>query len=258
MFCNSTTLLNGTIIVNGTSINTTTTILNCYEGHVAENRASFIPTTTQAPTTTTTTERSLSFSAKAHLFFLRVIGKGDIADQKPKLTPIAEDIPQLSDNETWIPEALTIPPETTTTEVPTTTEAPFDWWQSVTIRYPNGTFGSENQPVIKQLVDARALANSMLTAMGSTTTEDPRWFKVYRTTTELSNETTTESVSTTTVYDGPYEWMRKKFTEGGDGTEMELVPKDLVEITETHNYTIPSDWVKVPKNITLETTTLQP
>lgn len=324
IFCNSTTLLNGTIIINGTSINTTTTILNCYEGQVPDKRASFIPTTTQAPTTTT--ERSLSFSAKAHMFFLRIIGQGDIVDQKPKLTPIAEDIPQLSDNETWIPEALTIPPETTTTSPLTTTEAPFDWWQKVTIQHPNGSFGMVDQPVMKKLVEARELSNSLLIALGSTTTKDPRWYKVYRTTTEMpkiststteapfewmmavpkeyengtmgttlipvpnalieaqanvssmfnktenestttnplwikvykttesSNETTTES----TVYDVPYEWMRKKFTEGGDGSEMELVPKDLVEITEKHNYTIPSDWIKVPKNKTLEITTLKP
>lgn len=327
MFCNSTTLLNVTIIINGTSINTTTTILNCYHGQVPEKRASFIPTTTQAPVTTT--EKSLSYGARAHLFFLRIIGKGDIADQKSKLTPIAEDIPQLSDNETWIPEALTIPPETTTLVPTTTTEGPYDWIMVVNKQHPNGTIEKVHQPVPEYLLNATLQMNDVLTAMGSTTSISPNWFKlyktteppttiststteapfdwmmevptqfengtygtklepvpkaliesqdkidnvlkkmgkesiipnpvwikVYRNTTESSNDTTTESVSTTTVYNGPYEWMRLKFTEGGDGTEMEPVPKDLVDITESHNYSIPSDWIKVPKNKTLETTTL--
>lgn len=96
IFCNSTTLL------NGTSLNESTTILNCYEGQLPENQASFIPTTTQTPITTT--EKSLSFAAKVHVFFLKLIGKGDVLEKSTTPLPIRED--------GWIPEALTIPPET--------------------------------------------------------------------------------------------------------------------------------------------------
>ncbi|KAL7042488.1 hypothetical protein ACKWTF_001157 [Chironomus riparius] len=329
IFCNATTLLNGTMIVNGTSINTTTSILNCFEGQVPEKQASFIPTTTQAPVTTT--ERSLSFGARAHMFFLSIIGKDDIVNQKQK----AEDIPQLSDNETWIPEALTLPPETTTesTTTTTTTEAPFEWMMIVkNFQYPNGTFGTTHSPVPKFLFDARVLMNDVLTSMGSTTTIDPNWFKLYKTTTELpiettesttteapfewmmavpkeyengtygttltpvpkelievqdnirrllnrmssesttsnplwikvykttesSNVTAIESVSSSTADDESYEWMRRKLQQGSDGIELEPVPEDELKITQMHNYTIPLDWVKVPKNKTMETSTLNP
>jgi hypothetical protein len=118
IFCNSTTLLNGT-----TNLNNSMLALTCYEGLLQAKLTAFIPTTTTTEAPITTTQKSLSFAAKTHLFFLRLIGKGD-AVKKPETTttPIPEEIPQQSIDESppaWVPEALTIPPDTTT-EPPTT------------------------------------------------------------------------------------------------------------------------------------------
>lgn len=51
--------------------------------------------------------------AKVHIFLLRIIGQSEILE-KPATTTVASD---------WIPEALTIPPETITTEEATTEES---------------------------------------------------------------------------------------------------------------------------------------
>jgi hypothetical protein len=115
VFCNSTTVL------NGTNVNETTTILDCYQGAISEALASFIPTTTTEAPITTTTEKSLSMGAKIHVFFMKLIGKSDVVEKARATTtpsPI-EESPRfiLKENETmWVPEALTIPPETNSTE----------------------------------------------------------------------------------------------------------------------------------------------
>jgi len=163
IFCNSTTLL------NGTNVNETTTILNCYEGQLPESQAAFIPTTTTTQRPTTTTEKSLSFGAKIHMFFLRVIGKSDSADKTITTTPVPE-VTTIKDS--WVPEALTIPPETTispeiSTIAPNTTEGPFKWMEKVPIKYENGTHGITIQPVSKLMVD-----------MHEGSTYPPHWFKV--------------------------------------------------------------------------------
>jgi len=134
--CDSTTIL------NGTNVNETSTILNCYYGLLPETMASFIPTqTTEAPVTTTT-EKSLSFGAHVHVFLLKLIGKSEALEkQTTTASPIEED-PRLlaaaERNETvWIPEAITIPPETNAT---TTTEAPFNFGVPLPRQLANGTF----------------------------------------------------------------------------------------------------------------------
>ena len=129
LYCSNGTLLsqspivcNSTTLQNGTMLNETTTIINCYQGSVAAALASSIPITiTEAPIVPTT-ERELSLTAKMHIFFMRLVGKSDLVEKAQTATttvsPI-EDIPRfvLKENETmWIPEALTIPPETTTLE----------------------------------------------------------------------------------------------------------------------------------------------
>lgn len=131
LYCTNATLLsranivcNSTTVLNGTLLNETTTILNCYQGELPERLTAFIPTTTTEAPITTTTEKQLSMGAKIHVFFLKLIGKGHVMEKVTTTASPLDDVPLLviRDNETaWVPEALTIPPEPTTT---TTTEAP--------------------------------------------------------------------------------------------------------------------------------------
>jgi hypothetical protein len=159
IFCNSTALL------NGTNLNETTTVLNCYEGALPQAQAAFIPTTTTEAPITTTTERSLSFSAKMHIFFLKLAGKSEVLKTTTTTTTSLPDIPQasLDNNSTWVPEALTIPPETTTetsftTTETTTTEVPFEWKMQVPHKFENGTYGITLAPVPKSLLDMHQMA----------------------------------------------------------------------------------------------------
>ena len=188
IFFNSTTLLNGTIL------NETTTILNCYEGQLPEAQAAFIPTTTTTQAPITTTEKSLSFRAKVHMFFLRIIGKGDVADKESTTTTTVPEV--IPANNSWIPEALTIPPETTTIEpqINATTEAPFEWMESIPVKFENGTFGTTLKPVQKPLVEMHEKANELFTSMGDREgiTVPTNWVKVYVT---KSMETTTAASS---------------------------------------------------------------
>lgn len=100
IFCNSTTLLNG-IKSNDESI----VVLNCYEGKLPVVQASFIPTIKKS-----TDEDSLSYSAKVHIFFLELIGNFK------NLAKIEDEAQEVRVKEgQWVPEALTMAPETTTT-----------------------------------------------------------------------------------------------------------------------------------------------
>lgn len=111
VFCNSTTNYtytydspkdgNGNLTSNATDLTDHYTLLYCYEGQVAKKKAAFIPTT-QKPVTTT--EKVLSFGARTHLFLLEIIGKRDVLKKSETTTTEAS---------LWVPEALTIPPETT-------------------------------------------------------------------------------------------------------------------------------------------------
>jgi hypothetical protein len=87
-FCNSTTLMNDATVA-----------LHCYEGSLQDKFSSFIPTITSKPRNLA--EKSLSFAARTHLFFLNLMGKNYIFEKIERTT---------SDNDHWIPEALTIPP----------------------------------------------------------------------------------------------------------------------------------------------------
>ena len=141
------TMCNSTTMLNGTNANETTPILNCYPGSLPENLAAFIPT--EAPITTTT-EKQLSIGAKMHVFFLKLIGKGDVLEKKATTISPLDENPRLASEAKWIPEALTIPPETTeyvstasTTPALTTTEAPLMYDIKVTRDFGNGTWGTE-------------------------------------------------------------------------------------------------------------------
>jgi hypothetical protein len=85
IFCNSTT---------GSDI------LNCYEGKLRENKASFVPTLDEG------VDDSLSIPAEIHLFLLKLIGKGDLV-KRPDV---------------WRPEAITMTPEDLQNVPSTTTE----------------------------------------------------------------------------------------------------------------------------------------
>lgn len=182
------TLCNSTTVLNGTNVNITTTILNCYPGMLNEKLAAFIPTTTTVAPITTTTERSLSLGAQIHVFFLHLAGKSDVLVKPPTTTvePPTED-PRLAlkDDETpWIPEALTIPPETTTTEVPskTTSEAPYYWG----MKLGNGEHMKISEDLLKYMIDP---SGELLYGMGE------YYEKVYVSTTEANEMTTSEATT---------------------------------------------------------------
>jgi hypothetical protein len=130
-------------------------------------------------------------------------------------------------------------------------------------RNEDGTFGTTLIPVPKSLLDEYEAKNHE----GESSTVPSDWVKVYITATEPSHkpmtestvEVTTERRTITSVhFTGPYLWMRPKYSDGGDGSELEPVPKDLVKITEQFNYNIPSDWIKVTTEGDPEATTRRP
>lgn len=178
---------NSTIILNGTNVNETTTILNCYYGALPEKMAAFIPTTTTEAPITTTTEKSLSMGARIHIFFLKLVGKGEVVEKvtTTTMTPIEED-PRfgLKDNETlWVPEALTIPPETTEQPV---TEEPYMLAMKMPKVYPNGTWGTEDKILDNFLQDLYKRSDSL-----------PEYIiKVPVTTVSSSNNTNSEETTT--------------------------------------------------------------
>ncbi|KAL7042501.1 hypothetical protein ACKWTF_001165 [Chironomus riparius] len=86
------------------------TFLDCHEGSFPKHLASFIPTTTPR-STTTHAPKPLSISAKAHIFLLKLMGKFEVVEKK---TPTTTETYPFPNFDAWHPEALTIPPETTT------------------------------------------------------------------------------------------------------------------------------------------------
>lgn len=133
IYCTTGTLLsrnfhfcNSTIELIDKNLNETTTILNCYRGELPSSAASFIPTTTTQ--TPMTTEKPLSFGAQAHVFILKLMGNYDVlSTTQAPVTDYEDEVTTNEPESKWIPEALTIPPEPTTTTVAATTEAPYDW-----------------------------------------------------------------------------------------------------------------------------------
>lgn len=113
LFCiNGTLISHAPVVCNSTTVFYKTnevTVLNCYRGKMLEIFSAFIPTTTKAPLT----ERQLSMGAQIHIFFMKLIGKGNILEK----TSTSGDDLQLAERR-WIPEALTLPPEPTTTGGP--------------------------------------------------------------------------------------------------------------------------------------------
>ncbi|CAG9798089.1 unnamed protein product [Chironomus riparius] len=153
-----------------------------------ENLASYNPTT----------ERQLSFNAKAHLFFLQLIGKGDLADEKPT-TPYS--VLHQRDNKPTVAEHSTSSPRPTEATT-TTTEAPFEWMERWPVQYENGTYGTSLTPVSKTILDIFEKANEFMTKRGDRKglTPHPLWIKVYIT--KPMEETTETLISArTTIFE---------------------------------------------------------
>lgn len=197
IFCNSTTIL------KATKSNKTIEILNCYKGKLSENQASFIPTTTdQAPTTTTTTEKSYSIGAQMHIFMLKLLGKHQILEKKKN---------EIKEEPKWTPEALEILPKSTTQRTTTTTtpEPPFKWMMKI----PSWMRGGDNLYSFDYEEPGPGVVSLHHTILGmqrqfglTTTTSSWGLVKVYlTTTTEESLTTTTELPITTTTDEYSYE-----------------------------------------------------
>lgn len=122
------TVCNATNALNVSNSNETFTILNCYQGELLSAfMAASIPTTTTTPKPIEVPrEEDLSLMAKVHLFFLRLIGKGD--EVKAVMTTPTTPAPSTTTTpaNVWIPLPLTVPPEpienvTLVPEIKTTT-----------------------------------------------------------------------------------------------------------------------------------------
>jgi len=93
-----------------------------------------------------------------HIFFLNMIGEGDSLKKKTTTPAPLDDVPllEMGANDTnWIPEALTMPPETTTasTTSTTTTEAPFMYAMKVPYQMENGTWGNRYEKMDNFYID---------------------------------------------------------------------------------------------------------
>ncbi|KAL7042497.1 hypothetical protein ACKWTF_001161 [Chironomus riparius] len=247
IYCTQNTLLSRTYLfcsststIHKKDSNENVTIVNCFEGQLPKSRVSFIPTTT---TTTespffTPTPKPLSLSANVHIFLIKLIGKHEALE-----TTTRESYPVTEDNYAWYPEALTIPPETTTQKpIQITTKLPYVWMEKVHVYHENGTVETTFRPAPIHYQPYSFKTDPIIL---------PNWYQIYTTSTEAFKETTT--VATTKK---PYTWMRKVFSsDHGDAEKLEPVPKDLVEIAEQFSPFFPSNWVKVSNGKILETTT---
>jgi hypothetical protein len=131
------------------------TILNCYDGQLPKNKVSFIPTTSTTTTTTTTT-------------------------------------PKPPSNDSWVPEALTIPPE-----------APYEWMHNINITHENGTIETALRPVPWELLDQHFSYNDTVSLDDSEEmTVPPNWVKVLVT---APVETTTPLIGSSTSSDNQTE-----------------------------------------------------
>lgn len=181
--CESSTSFNFTIVVNGTSMTETDNVLNCRFGEVPQAQASFIPTTTTEVPITTTTEKSLSLSARMHIFFMKLIGKSDALKTTTEIptTTTTTQTPILA----WVPEALTIPPETTTVE---TTTLDFNAQMEKMIKELENRLGTV--PFKESTTESSTLqpAFESSTASAEATTEAP-FFLAFRIPRQLENGT---------------------------------------------------------------------
>lgn len=114
---NGTLITNIDIVCNSTfpviekhlTLNSTTNVLECFPGLYPEKLSSFIPTTTtEAPTTT---EKEMSLEAKVHMLMLDLIGLSDVYESSTKPSIVKDDQGLKGNEEPWIPEALTFPPD---------------------------------------------------------------------------------------------------------------------------------------------------
>lgn len=119
--CDSSSKHRYSVVVNGTTVNETEDVVNCHFGELPESQASFIPMMTSDALEAT--EKPVSFDIKMRNFFYSMFGKSE--------TPEASTVAPPS----WIPEAMTFPPE------PKTVAEPSFWAYKKSIRFINGTTG---------------------------------------------------------------------------------------------------------------------
>ncbi|CAG9798087.1 unnamed protein product [Chironomus riparius] len=228
-----------TATVDRKDLNETMTIVNCYKGQLPKSQASFVPTTTSTTEHSyfnifTTTPKPLSFKANLHVFLINLIGKSDALETT---TP---DVYPFTGRNAWHPEALTIPPETTTTTPrPTTTKLPYVWMEKVYTYHDNGTVEITIRPVPKHLLPFPFETDPFIPY---------DWFKVYTTSTKAYEETTTE-LKTTTTTEEPYVWMMKVPSDDSNEKErLEPAHSEIVDLIENYGSCIPENFVKVPRS----------
>ena len=88
--------------------------------------------------------------AKIHVFFLKLIGKGDVlktTTAAPTTTTTASSF-----DGGWVPEALTIPPPETT-ESPNTTAQPYYLAYKIPVKSDDGTINFVDKPVDKAMAE---------------------------------------------------------------------------------------------------------
>lgn len=81
-------------------LNSTVDILECFTGWWPENLSSFIPTTTETPK-----KKKVSLKAYVHMLMLDFIGQSEVYESTTRPPYELKD-----GEESWIPEALTLPP----------------------------------------------------------------------------------------------------------------------------------------------------
>ncbi|CRL03836.1 CLUMA_CG016757, isoform A [Clunio marinus] len=248
IFCDNGTLLsrsslvcNSTTFLNGTKNNETLTILNCFKGEINAKLASFIPTTTTEEPSTTTTEKNLSVPSRIHVFFMKIIGKEEALKKitTTSTTTTTTDDPRLAlkeDDKLWAPEAMTIPPTTTT-------EAPY----VIMKRWIGGrTLPSYDKPATSEEVREFTKMHNM----GKGHWMDYHFYtKVLITTESTVEETTTIATPLITeVYSGgPYVMMKIS-----ENKLLELNTKEYLEYKVSKvlgkEYFYEDNYVKVPFN----------
>lgn len=123
VYCASDTLLNrspifcnSTIVVSEEESDEPVTVLDCYEGELPSELAAYVPTTTtEEPITIAENEHSFGSNLKS--FFMKLFGASNTISEPANTSESIFETTMLTQggNETrWIPEALTMPPETKT------------------------------------------------------------------------------------------------------------------------------------------------
>ncbi|KAL7042496.1 hypothetical protein ACKWTF_001160 [Chironomus riparius] len=122
---------------------------------------------------------------------------------------------------------------------PTTTKLPYVWMEKVYTYHDNGTVETTIRPVPKHLLPFPFETDPFIPY---------DWFKVYTTSTEAYEETTTE-LKTTTTTEEPYVWMMKVPSDDSNEKErLEPAHSEIVDLIEHYGSYIPENFVKVPRS----------